>query len=164
MPIGSYCNVLYSCMAKTTCWQHKINRYNFDLVDFPIDNKFYHYYKNEINLDDFEIDYFNKVKQKRQVACIKESLDFIDVFKIKDFLKDVNYPISFIDFECAQLAIPRFQNTSPFEQIPFMFSLHIFDGNDLKHDVFISPPDSDPRQPIIDALSSKLKDWYYFCI
>ena len=57
---------------------------------------------------------------------------------------------------CAQLAIPRFQNTSPFEQIPFMFSLHIFDGNDLKHDVFISPPDSDPRQPIIDALSSKL--------
>ena len=100
LPIGSYCNVPYSCMAKTTCWQHKSTDTIFDLVDFPIDNKFYHY-KNEINLDDFEIDYFNKVKQKRQVACIKESLDFIDVFKIKDFLKDVNYPISFIDFMCS---------------------------------------------------------------
>ena len=156
LPIGPYCNVPYSCMAKSTCWQHRSTDTIFDLVDLSIDKKFHHYYKNEIHLDDLKIQDFDKVKQKRQIACIKESLDFVDVSKIKGFLKEVTFPISFVDFECAQFAIPIFQNTAPFEQIPFMFSLHVFDGTHLKHDLYISPPNTDPRQPIIDAFKAKL--------
>jgi hypothetical protein len=41
------------------------------------------------------------------------------------FLGQLEYPVSFLDFETFAAAIPLFDGSCPFQQIPFQYSLHI---------------------------------------
>lgn len=66
---------------------------------------------------------------------------------ITEALHEVTYPISFLDFESFNEAIPRYPKTTPYQQIPFQASLHVLSGlkHKLKHYSFLHTEDSDPR-------------------
>jgi len=76
---------------------------------------------------------------------------------IANFLSDLNYPLFFMDFETFQPAIPLFDNSKPYQQIPFQYSIHIKEKNDgeLKHFEFLAEPGEDTRVKFIEGL---LKD------
>ena len=59
---------------------------------------------------------------------------------IKEFLAQLEFPLCFLDFETVGSAIPLFDNTSPFQQIPFQFSLHVqpSPGGKTKHFSFLA--------------------------
>ena len=59
-----------------------------------------------------------------QLDVYKSKKDLIDKKAIKEFLSDLNYPIYFMDFETFQPAVPMFDNSKPYMQIPFQYSLH----------------------------------------
>lgn len=52
---------------------------------------------------------------------------YLDVDKkaIVEFLSELKYPLYFLGFETINPAIPVYDNTRPFEAIPFQYSLHI---------------------------------------
>ena len=74
--------------------------------------------------------------------------------KVADFLSSLVYPVSYLDFEWLSEAVPRYNGTSPFQKIPFQFSIHIQDeaGGDLKQFGFLAGGDVDPRKEFVDQL------------
>ena len=78
----------------------------------------------------------------------------IDREGIRKFLKTLDYPIYFLDFETMQLAIPQFPGTKPYQQIPFQYSLHYIEeqGGQLKHKEFLAESGEDPRRAIAESL------------
>ena len=80
----------------------------------------------------FEDAYQLKKWKKRQQVQIEAYLFDRDVSidqpGVRRFLNSLSYPIYHLDFETMQLPIPPFDDTRPYQQIPFQYSLHIQPG------------------------------------
>jgi len=50
---------------------------------------------------------------------------YIDVAELSQFLGSIHYPIHYLDYETAANAVPLWDKTSPHQQVPFQYSLHI---------------------------------------
>ena len=62
-------------------------------------------------------------------------------------------PVRHLDFETFAPAIPRFAGTSPYDQIPFLFSVHTErDGAPPEHADYLHEGDDDPRPALADRL------------
>ena len=55
-------------------------------------------------------------------------------------LDSLAYPLYFIDYETCQYAIPKYEGTKPYQQIPFQYSLHIIKekGAPLEHKEYLA--------------------------
>ena len=64
----------------------------------------------------------------------------IDKEAIKEIMDSLKYPLYFIDYETYQLAIPEFEGTKPYQQLPFQYSLHIIreEGAPIEHREFLA--------------------------
>ncbi|MBQ1317239.1 MAG: DUF2779 domain-containing protein, partial [Lachnospiraceae bacterium] len=64
------------------------------------------------------------------------------------------YPLYFLDFETFQPAIPLYENTRPYEQIVFQYSLHFIEeeGAPLQHKEYLAWPGEDPRRKLAEQL------------
>ena len=73
---------------------------------------------------------------------------------IKKFLGTLSYPLYFLDFETFNPAVPLYDNSSPYQQIVFQYSLHYIEkeGGELKHKECLAYPGSDPRRQIAEQL------------
>lgn len=85
---------------------------------------------------------------------IKDLPPRIDADRIRDFLKGLSYPLYFLDFESIFPAIPRYDNSKPYQQICFQYSLHYIEkeGGELKHKEFLAYPGKDPRRELCENL------------
>ena len=80
-------------------------------------------------------------------------------------LAEITPPVRYLDFETFQLAIPRFAGTRPYDQIPFLFSVHTeTNGGLLDHTEYMHECDSDPRPVLIDRLLESLGDEGSICV
>jgi hypothetical protein len=72
-------------------------------------------------------------------------------------LREVAYPIHFLDFETVAPAIPRYPGTRTYHSIPFQWSDHILhsDGT-LEHREYLSDEDKDPREEFAHSLVKAL--------
>ncbi len=113
---------------------------------------------NIIHIKDIPIHVKLNGKQQIQKDCEIKKEVFIDKNKIKDFLKELKYPLHFMDFETFNPAIPMFDNTKPYSQIPFQFSLHIVEKEKSEpiHHYFLYEGDSDPRKDFIFELKKAI--------
>jgi hypothetical protein len=73
---------------------------------------------------------------------------------LQDFLKAHPYPMYSFDFETINYGIPEFDNSRPYQQIPFQYSLHYQkDANSKpKHFEFLGNGKDDPREALIQQL------------
>ena len=68
-------------------------------------------------------------------------------------LGEIGFPASFLDFETVSPAIPVYPGTSPYQRIPFQWSLHIRDSSgQLRHDSFLNVDAGDPRERFVTGL------------
>jgi hypothetical protein len=49
----------------------------------------------------------------------------IDIAELSQFLGSIQYPVYYLDYETAASAVPLWDKTSPHQQVPFQYSLHI---------------------------------------
>ena len=125
--------------------------------DFQTKKNFLFIMKGRYHLSDFVNEYGLSLFQQRQIACFLEDLDFIDINSLNLFLSQFEYPLSFLDFECVQYAIPPFINMVPYEQLPIQFSLHIYTlTRHISHVSFLSPHGHDSRHLFLTALIDNL--------
>lgn len=155
MPIGPHCLSPYECSAKHECWRDIPDNSIFDLTELPLQDKFFHYFQDRMVIQDFSPVEFSEFRQRLQISCDIEDLDFIHFEKLQSFLFNFQPPVSYLDFEAFQTAIPPFPCVSPYEQIPFQFSLHI-DSQVLEHYCYIAPPNVDPRETLLSSLQDVL--------
>jgi hypothetical protein len=90
-----------------------------------------------------------------EVNSFLENKSHIERRSIRRFLKKVKYPLYFMDFETTYPAVPEFDNSRPYQQIPFQYSLHCMESKngEPKHFEFLPEnPSADPRPEFIRRL------------
>jgi len=77
--------------------------------------------------------------------------------ELRQKLRELRYPIHFLDFETCNPALPRFAGTRPFQQVPFQWSDHVLheDGT-LEHRGYLHVEETDPRPPLAESLVRSL--------
>jgi hypothetical protein len=80
--------------------------------------------------------------------------------EIRTFLRQLEYPVSYLDFETFGTAIPLFDHTRPYVQLPFQFSLHIVESprSQPKHQMFLADGRADPRGEFLERLRECLPE------
>lgn len=79
----------------------------------------------------------------------------VDSDKIASFLRQLEYPLHFLDFETTYgTAIPLFDGTSPYQPIPFQYSVHVVNepGQVPIAHSFLSTESDDPRRALVASL------------
>jgi hypothetical protein len=68
-------------------------------------------------------------------------------------LASYGFPAWFLDFETVMQPVPVWKGTSPFEPIPFQFSLHRVEADGtVSHEAFLDLSGADPSRPLAEAL------------
>ncbi len=152
--IGAHCSDPYDCDFMSHCWSHIPEVSIFDLVRLNINKKFELYSNGVVDFSQLHETYKLSEGQKMQVESYLNKKDFIDIQAIRTFLSSITYPLYFMDFETFQSAIPLFDNSKPYQQIPFQFSVHYKHTRDteLIHKEFLAAATGDPREEFIISL------------
>jgi hypothetical protein len=65
-------------------------------------------------------------------------------------------PALYLDFEAMMPAIPLYEGTSPYQTLPFQWSLHEMTADgDLRHNEYLARGDIDPRREFAETLIAK---------
>lgn len=150
---GDHCFSPFECDYTGHCWPTRPARSVYDL--FPSGPKLNALLAHDITLISEIPDDFNMTKRQQVVvqAC-KTGQVQIDCAKIQKFLLSLKYPLYFLDYETVNNAVPLFDRTRPYQQVPFQFSLHIQNEKNgpVTHVEFLSTEKADPRPAFIEKL------------
>lgn len=94
------------------------------------------------------------INQRNQVnAHILNSVS-IHSKGIEEELTNLTYPLYFVDYETFPSAIPMFDGFSPYQQIPFQYSLYVLRSPDgkLEHFEFLHSEATDPSRFFVESL------------
>jgi hypothetical protein len=96
--------------------------------------------------------------QQRQVDTYVLNKVFINKEGIVEEFKSLYFPLYFLDYETFPCAIPRFDGFSPYQQIPFQYSIHVLEATDKepKHYEFLHTTSDDPTGPLVKSLQSHI--------
>lgn len=157
--IGEHCHNPYTCGFFDYCRKHIPEDSIFDFSGMYLSKKYDLYREGIISLDDVPEDYPLNKNNRLQLNVHKSNKPVIDKEAIKEFLSDLNYPLYFMDFETFQPAVPLFDNSKPYQQIPFQYSIHIKKDKDSteNHFEFLAEPGEDPRKKFIENLLQNIK-------
>jgi hypothetical protein len=156
--IGPQCDDPYACDFKAECWKHVPDDSVFDLREKGID-KFSLYRKGIVRLKDIPLDVLN-AKQRFQVESTLQKRNYLNKGKIAEFLGSIWYPLCYLDFETFGTAIPMYDGTWPYQQMPFQYSIHVQkrQGGELEHHEYLAEPGTDPREELLEGLLSAIPD------
>jgi len=83
---------------------------------------------------------------------------------ISAMLAEINSPVRYLDFETFAPPIPRFVGTSPYDAIPFLFSVHTeLERDAVTHADYLHEHDDDPRPHIVAQLIEAVGDEGSIC-
>jgi hypothetical protein len=159
VPIGRRCGDPYECSFRGHCWKDVPEDSVFTMAgrkEFAEDL----YQRGIIRLVDIPEWVKLTAKQKKQLEVAKDGRPFWKQTAIQAFLKTLEYPMSFLDFESFMLAIPPYDGTKPYQHIPFQFSLHVVkkEGEKPEHFEFLGDGKGDPRRGFVEALGRQMPD------
>ncbi len=152
----------FECSLKRECWK-----------DLPENNVTQLYYDKKLGFelleqgiteikqipDNIEIKGRCALQRSIQIKATKENKIHIQKEQIKEFIDNIKYPIYYFDFETYAPAIPVFNNSRPYQQIPFQFSLHIeYEDGTIEHKEFLATNKEDPRPELIKKMKEYLGD------
>jgi len=153
--IGLQCSDPYDCPMQDICWKflpannvltlYRLGSKAFELLDQGV-----------MKIVDIPESIKLNKSQKIQIEAARKRRAQINKPAIDDFLKNLEYPLHYLDFETFSAAIPLFDYVRPYQQIPFQFSLHVIEKLGAKpvHHSFLADGEQDPRPEIL----SRLKD------
>lgn len=106
--------------------------------------------------DDFKL----SPKQNLQVQAAKENKQRFELENINKFVERFEFPLYFLDYETLASVIPPFDGLSPYNQLPFQYSLHVLQTpeSELQHFTYLHRENSDPTIPLSESLSQHIGD------
>lgn len=156
--IGPHCSDPYDCDFAPYCWQHVPENSIFDLRGNGV-KKWSLYEQGIIRFEQIPLEMLNK-NQRHQVEATLNQKDSIDTDAVAAFLRTLWYPLYHLDFETFNTAIPKFDGTRPYQQVPFQYSLHVqqMAGAEPEHYEFLAEPNADPRRHLIEQLLDQIPE------
>ncbi|MEJ2282222.1 MAG: DUF2779 domain-containing protein [Desulfobacterales bacterium] len=150
--IGGHCTNPFECDYIPYCWDHIPD---YSVYDIFAGSKLARLLgDNILDISEVPEDFDLTDRQAIEISAHKSNKIHCDTAEIKAFLARLNYPLYYLDYETISTAVPLFDNSSPYETIPFQFSLHIQSnkGGDLEHIDFLHTGPNDPRPDFLEAL------------
>lgn len=157
--IGPHCTNPYDCDFIGHCWKDIPEYSIFDLS--RIGSKAFELYEQGIiNIEDLPDDTNLSANQLIEKISYVEGKDIIDKDEVKNFLNTLKYPLYFLDFETIQSAIPLYDNSKPYQQVVFQYSLYYKKEKDSEavHFEFLADGKSDPRPALIKHLLAETRN------
>ena len=157
--IGKQCDRPYPCPLHDHCWAFLPAQNVMELYDDKKGRGFDLLKRGVLRIAEIPDDYPLSTKQEIQRTTALTGQPQIQRVQIQTFLAGLEYPLQFLDFETFSTAIPLFNGTRPYEQIPFQFSLHIVRtaGAKPEHRKFLADGRSDPRAEFMRRLQSAVE-------
>jgi hypothetical protein len=100
-----------------------------------------------------------KPKHENYIRAARSGEPYVDTAEVQSALGELEYPLYFLDFEAIDYALPPFEGTSPWEKIPFQYSLHMVEEGqeslpreEVPHKEFMHDGDGDPRPVLAERL------------
>ena len=152
--ISASCGGIYdACSLHDECWAFVPNGSVFEL--WRGGKKAFELLESGIiKLVDIPTGFKLNDNQQKQKECYKNGKHHVNKQELKVFLESLKYPCYFLDFETINPAVPLYDNSSPYDNIPFQFSLHIQEKPNGKfaHHSFLAEGKDDPRPTLLAAL------------
>lgn len=153
--IGDHCYDPFECDYTHHCRQH--------LPDYSVYNIFSGaklealLAEGILEVKDVPNDFSVTARQSIEVQSVKSGDIHVDRDGIREFLGRIEYPLYYLDYETINPAVPLYDDSRPYQQIPFQFSLHIQaeKGSPVEHTEFLHSDPGDPRPGFIAALLEK---------
>ena len=157
--IGIKCLKPYVCDFWNYCTKELPKPNVFDIGgSMHWSTKFKKYYENKISFEDLQYEKLNPKYLEQINFEINNLPPKIEKDAIKDILNSLKYPLYFLDYETYTTAIPEIVGTSPYQQLPFQYSLHIIkeEGAPIEHKEFLA--EIDDKDFIRHFAESMIKD------
>jgi hypothetical protein len=156
--IGDQCRSPFECDYIPYCWRH--------VPEYSIYNIFSGRKRDKlladgiIKISDIPDSFDTTERQYIDIQSFKHDQIHKDKEPIREFLDTLVYPLYYLDYETIFPAVPLFDNTRPYQQVPFQFSLHIQKkkGGKLKHVEFLHTDATDPRLEFVKSLTENCGD------
>ena len=152
IPIGQHCNKPYICPLKEKCWGTLPENNVLQLTNWRVYWKLFK--EGVIDLKDVPSNLELNDKDRIVINALEKTQ--VSKEKVKEFLDGLTYPLYHFDFETFDTAIPIFDNSRPYQKIPFQYSLHI-ESDKVVHKEFLSIG-GDPRIDILNRMKEDLGD------
>ena len=156
--IGAHCFQPYECDFLGTCWKN-INEPNSVLTLGKLTKQamFELYDQNIKRIDEIDINTIEHKEIKIQVKAAIEQQEQIFKKEVKEFISDIKLPICSLDIEVWMPAIPYYNGTKPFQQIPFLFSMISKENGELKSYSYFKPIEEDLRKDFLERILAETK-------
>lgn len=158
--IGAHCFQPYECDFLGTCWKN-INEPNSVLTLGKLTKQamFELYDQNIKRIDEIDISTIQHKEIKIQVKAAIENKEQIFEEEIKAFISNIKQPVCSLDIEVWMPAIPYYNGTKPFQQIPFLFSMISEENGDIKNYSYFKPIEEDLRKEFLEHILLVTKDF-----
>lgn len=156
--MGDHCTKPYPCPFYDHC------SIGLPVIDHPI-TEFYDFRKKQ-DLFDLGIEEIRDVPSDYRLSEVNEAIRKSIVRgkaqgrgrnELIGRISGLRSPVRHLDFETINPAIPQFEGTSPYQVIPFMFSVHTEARNgSLNHIEYLHEESTDPRRNVAERLIESL--------
>jgi len=150
---GSHCTKPYRCPFYGHCHQQMIEH---PVSDLPRASRKFLDELKESGIEDIReipADHagLNAIQQRVR-DCVVADNTFVSS-ELPSKLREITFPISFLDFETFNPALPVHVGTRPYQAVPFQWSLHIKSSSGrVTHEEFLCENDEDPRPALVESL------------
>lgn len=153
------CSRFYECGYKCHCWK-KIPEYSvFDAFKGALADDIYTKYGVSVG----NLPSWIRAQQMHpgDIEAFLGNTTIIHPTILKNFTDNLRWPLYYLDYESIMPAVPMFDNSRPYQQICFQFSLHVqrTPGGELEHYEYLhNDPNTDPRPGLIKKLIETIGD------
>ncbi len=158
--IGRQCTQPYTCEFKEHCWKDVPKESILDFTCYRLNERFELFHAGTKRIADLTNWETLKEPERYVVECHRNNGIYINADMLRAFIQSFNYPLYFMDFETIRFALPPFDKSSPYEQIPFQYSIHVLESENAEpiHYSFLASAHSDFREKFIRELLRDLGD------
>lgn len=158
--IGPHCLEPYPCLFHGHCWSHIPSPSVFDFADIGKPDGFALYKQGIVKMDAVQRDTLGW-RQQMQYDGTLHKKNIVDKEAIRAFIDSLWYPLAFMDFETTFMTpVPLFDDTRPFQSVPFQYSLHWIKSpkGKLNHCEFLWSAEGDPQKQFLVTLLDSIPE------
>lgn len=158
--IGTHCFQPYECDFLGTCWKNTNEPSSVLALGKLTKQAMFDLYDQNIKrIDEIDIETIQSKEIKIQVKAAIEQKEQIFETEIRDFICNINQPACSLDIEVWMPAIPFYNGTRPFQQIPFLFSMIYEENGEMKNYSYFKPIEDDLRKEFLENILLATKDF-----
>lgn len=150
--IGARCFAPFECDYKPYCWVHVPEYSIYNVFQKPKAEEIAR--RHGVTLEKLPDHIRPSGVKGLDVESYLNGGTIVDRNNIAAFLGKIEHPLYFLDYETVMSAVPIFDGTRPFQQIPFQFSVHVQQSPaaELMHHEYLHKEQTDPRRDFAEKL------------